>query len=63
MTIKQAPQVKERIDMGDQVVATCHWCHAVIDKPDCHNLVHLGGAGDVYACEDYLNGGNCEAGK
>ena len=44
---------------GYHVVATCHWCHAVIESPDCHNLVHLGGVGEVYACDEYLKGGNC----
>ena len=63
MTIKQAPQVKERLDMGDNIIPACHWCHAVIESPDCHNLVYLGGVGEVYACDEYLKGGNCEAGE
>src|SRR3990172_8525511 len=50
-----------RMKAGDHVVATCYWCHAVIESPDCHNLVHLGGVGEVYACDNYLlQNGKCE---
>ena len=37
---------------------TCHWCGKDV-TPSPHNLVHVGGQGDVYACDRYLHGEDC----
>lgn len=36
----------------------CHWCGRLIFKPNSelvHNRVHVGGVGEVWACDDCKN--------